>query len=225
MKLLGAMASPYVARTVMFARLKGIDLPLEAVPGGSPRSPEYRAVTPIGKIPSLVVDDRVLAESTVICEYLEDTHPEPSGFPPDALGRATSRLIARITDLYVAPHTSALFRQMNPATRDQDAVVATATELANAFGYVEHFMAGGPFCAGAAPTLGDCALTPSMTLLKKTIFPTFAEVPDPTDGDGRLAEWWHAIEGNEIGKGIVDEYSEALDSFMKGMGAKISGQA
>jgi len=225
MKLLGAIASPYVTRVVMFARLKGVDLPLEPIPGGTPTSDEYRAMTPIGKMPALVVGDQVIAESEVICEYIEDTHPEPSGLPADALGRANSRLISRITDLYVAPHTSTMFRQMNPAARDQDVVDATIAEFEKAFGYLEHFMGDGPFCVGATPTLGDCALAPYMMLLKKTVFAAFDTISDPTDSDGRLAEWWHAIDGNEICKASVDEYATAVDGFMKAMGARITGRA
>ena len=76
MKLLGALASPYVARVTMFARIKGMELEPTPVPGGSPSSDEYRALTPIGKIPSLEVDGRIIAESEVICEYLEQVHPE-----------------------------------------------------------------------------------------------------------------------------------------------------
>lgn len=225
MKLLGAIASPFVTRTLLFARLKGIDLPLEPVPGGgSPRSDEYRALTPIGKIPSLIVGDQCIAESEVICEYIEDIHPEPSGLPADPLGRAKSRLISRITDLYVAPHTSTLFRQMNPAGRDQEAVDATAAEMAKGFDYVEFFMGDGPFCVGAVPTLGDCSLAPYIMLLKKTVFPAFTEVVDPTEGDRRIATWWQAINSNEICKATVVEYGAALDEFMKGMGARISGQ-
>ena len=225
MKLLGAIASPYVTRVLMFARIKGVDLPLEDVPGGgSPRSDEYRALNPIGKIPSLMVGDRCLAESEVICEYIEDTNPEPSGLPVDPLGRATSRLISRITDLYIAPHTSTLFRQMNPANRDQASVDTTADEMARAFGFIEHFAGDGPFCVGAEPTLGDCALAPYIMLLKKTVFPAFQEVTDPTDGDGRIATWWHAIQGHDVCKSTVDEYSAAIDQFMKGMGARITGQ-
>jgi glutathione S-transferase len=225
MKLLGAIASPYATRALMFSRIKGVDLVLEDVPGGgSPRSDEYRALNPIGKIPSLMVGDQCIAESEVICEYIEDTNPEPSGLPADPLGRATSRLISRITDLYIAPHTSTLFRQMNPANRDQASVDATAEEIAKAFGYVEHFAGDGPFCVGTEPTLGDCALAPYVMLLKKTVFPAFKEVVDPTEGDGRIATWWNAIQGNEICKATVDEYAAALDQFMKGMGARITGQ-
>lgn len=226
MKLLGAIASPYVTRALMFARLKGVDLPLEPTPGGgSPRSDEYRALTPIGKIPALVVGDECLAESEVICEYIEDMHPDPSGLPADPMGRAKSRLISRITDLYIAPHTSTMFRQMNPKTRDQKVVDATAAEIAKAFGYVEHFMGDGPFCVGAEPTLGDCALAPYVMLLKKSVFAVFTEIDDPTVGDGRVATWWRAIQGNEICKATVDEYATAVDGFMKGMGARITGQA
>jgi len=224
MKLLGAVASPYVTRTLMFARIKGIDLPLEDVPTGSPRSPEYRALNPIGKIPSLMVGDQCLAESEVICEYLEDTHPAPSGFPADPMGRATSRLIARITDLYIAPHVSTLFGQMNPANRDEKVVEATAEEFVKAFGYLEHFMGDGPFCVDDKPSLGDCALVPHMTLLKKTVFRYFDDVADPTESAGRLADWWQAVQANEICKATVDEYGTAVDGFMKGMGARIIGQ-
>ena len=225
MKLLGSVASPYVTRALMFARLKGVDLPREEVPTGSPRSPEYRALTPIGKIPSLIVGDTVLAESEVICEYIEDIHPEPSGFPADPLARATSRLISRITDLYIAPHTSTMFRQMNPANRDQAIVKATAAEFAQGFGYVEHFWGAGPFCAGATPSLGDCALAPYLMLLKKTVFPAFDEVVDPTGDEHGLSTWWRALQANAICKATLDEYATAVDGFMQGMGARITGQA
>jgi len=224
MKLIGAIASPYVTRALMFARLKGVDLPLEKIPGNSPSSDEYRALTPIGKIPVLDVDGKIIAESEVICEYIEDVHPEPSGLPADAMGRATSRLISRITDLYIAPHTSSMFRQMNPKARDADVVAAAVQDFEKGFGYLEHFMGDGPFCVGDTPTLGDCSLAPYMMLLKKTVFAAFVEIDDPTES-GRLADWWQAVQGNEICKSTVDEYATAVDGFMKAMGARISGQA
>lgn len=224
MKLLGAIASPYVTRVMMFAEIKGIDLPLEDVPGGSPRSDEYRAFTPIGKVPSMEVDGQCLPESEVICEYLEDAFPTISGLPGSPLDRATSRLISRITDLYIAPHTSTMFRQMNPATRDQDAVNATSAEIAKGFGYLERFMGPDSFCVGAEPTLGDCSLAPYMMLLKKTVFPAFSEISDPTEGEGRLATWWQAVNGHQACKKWLDEYETAVDGFMKGMGARITGQ-
>lgn len=221
MKLIGAIASPYVTRVLMYARIKGVDMPLEAPPGGTPSSDDYRAMNPIGKIPSLEVDGRVLAESEVICEYLEDEYPEKSGLPSSNLDRATSRLVSRICDLYIAPQVGPMFRQLNPANRDDAVIETAATEFKRAFGFVEHFMGDGPFCVGAEPTLGDCALAPHMMLIKKTVFANFEQIADPTEGDSRLAQWWQAVQKNPICRETVEEYATAVDSFMKAMGQRI----
>lgn len=221
MKLIGAIASPYVTRVVMYARIKGVDLPLESPPDGTPSSDEYRAMNPIGKIPCLDVDGRILAESEVICEYLEDAYPEKSGLPAEHLDRGTSRLIARIVDLYIAPQVGPMFRQLNPANRDDAAIESAGAEFTKAFGFVEHFMGDGPFCVGAEPTLGDCALAPHMMLLKKTVFSHLEQIADPTEGDTRLTQWWNAIQEDPICRETVEEYATAVDSFMKVMGQRI----
>ncbi|MDJ0927674.1 MAG: glutathione S-transferase family protein [Gammaproteobacteria bacterium] len=224
MKLYGALASPYVTRVLMLARLKGIELELAGIPGDSPASDEYRAINPIGKIPSLDVDGQCIAESEVICEYLEDLGEGRPGLPGAPLERATSRLISRIVDLYIAPHTSTFFRQLNPANRDQAIVDETATALQKGFGYLKHFMGSGPFCVAGGPTLGDCSAAPYMMLLKKVVFANFDEVSDPTANGGRLATWWQAIQGHEICSMTVDEYGAAVDGFMKYMAPRVTGQ-
>ena len=214
MKLIGALASPYVARVVMFADLKGIELPMESAPGGM-GSDEYKAFNPIGKIPSLEVDGHCIAESEVICEYLESVYPEPALLPADPMAQAQSRMIARMTDLYVAPHNTPLTRMRDPANRDQAVVDKAAGEFAKAFSYLEHFMGLGPFTAADTPTMGDCALTPFIVMLKRTIFPYFDEVPDPTEAGGRLTAWWQAIESHPVCKKSADDYDEALEVFLK----------
>jgi glutathione S-transferase len=49
------------------------------------------------------LDGYFIPESEVICEYIEDAYPDCPGLPTDARDRATSRLVARITDLYISP--------------------------------------------------------------------------------------------------------------------------
>ena len=225
MKLYGALPSPYVARVVMFARIKGMDLPPTEVPGGSPGSDEYRALTPIAKIPILETDGGIIAESEVICEYLEDIQPEPSGFPADPVARAQSRMISRMTDLYIAPHNSPLMRQQNPATRDAAVVENAANEFAKGFGYVSHFMSDGPFAAGDTPSLGDCALGPFVVLLKRTVFSVFQEIPDPTDSGGSLDAWWTAMQDNDLCSQSLAAYDDALESFLKWLMKRIHGEA
>jgi glutathione S-transferase len=220
MKLYGAIASPYVTRVLLFAKLKGVELPIESVPGGSTRGPEYLKLNPIGKMPALEANGQIIPESSVICDYLEDAYPKKSGVGADAAQKARSRLIARIVDLYLAPAIGTFFRQLNPAARDQAAVEAGATELKKAFGFLEHFMGPGPYAVGTEPTLGDCALYPYTILISKLVFANFPTVENPMTGNGRLAKWWNAVNGNSMFSPIGGEYGAAVDGFMKAMASR-----
>jgi glutathione S-transferase len=214
MKLYGALASPYVARVLLFAKIKGIDLEQGEIPGGRPTAPEYRAFTPIGKIPSLDVDGTCIPESETICEYLEDVHPSPSGLPADAIGRAQSRTISRMVDLYLAPVSSILARQVNPERRDAAVVAEQAEALTKVWGYFDHFMGDGPFAVGDTPTLGDCALGPHMCMFKVLAFSNFDEIADPTEQGGRLQTWWEAMQGHDVCRPLLDDYTVAFDQMM-----------
>ena len=50
---------------------------------GEQFDPNYMKLNPKAVVPTLVHDGRVLSESTVICEYLDDAFPEPSLKPAD----------------------------------------------------------------------------------------------------------------------------------------------
>jgi len=55
MKLYGSLASPYVARVVLFSRLKGFDLEPQ-LPEGGIKSAAYLAMNPMGKIQRRCLD-------------------------------------------------------------------------------------------------------------------------------------------------------------------------
>ena len=71
MQLYGALGSHYVARVVLYARLKGIDLQ-PVLPEGGIKSPAFLARNPLGKMPVLELDGVCTPESAVICALLED---------------------------------------------------------------------------------------------------------------------------------------------------------
>ena len=58
---------------------------------GETHTPAYRALNPKGVVPTLVVDGVPIVESTIICEYLDDTYPDIPLRPADAMGRAAMR--------------------------------------------------------------------------------------------------------------------------------------
>jgi glutathione S-transferase len=212
MKLYGALASPYVARVVLFGRLKGLDLS-PVMPEGGIKSPAYLALSPMGKMPVLEVDGTAIPESEVICEYLEDLHPGTGGLPGPPLERARARALARIFDIYVAPNASVLFRNMDPRTRDAAAVATALPALEAGFGYLEHFIQA-PYAAGATPSLADCVLLPALAIFRKTAFPAFG-VKDPTSGDGKVGRWWKTLSADAVTGPFLREYDAATDAFLK----------
>lgn len=218
-KLYGGIASPYVARVVMYAKLKGVDLPLSEAPGGNIKSPAYLALNPIGKMPTLDVDGQGLGESSIICEYLEDVYPQNPGLPADPLDRARSRLVARIVDLYIAPAVGPLFRNVNPDKRDAAAVETAAKDIAKTYAYAEHAIKTGPFVVGNQPTLGDCALATITCMMQVVLEAGNFGITDPTSS-GRLATWWQAIQANAICAGVLKEQGPAFGGFVKMMAAR-----
>ena len=82
MKLFGSTMSPFVRKVVAFAAEKAIDLELVPVGIGDP-NPEFRAVSPFGKMPALADGDYGLADSSAIIHYLEARFPDPELIPAD----------------------------------------------------------------------------------------------------------------------------------------------
>ena len=171
MKLYQGGLSPFAARVRMQVYAKGLESTIELVsPPGGQSSAEYKALNPTGKIPALDIGSRVLPESEVICEYLEDRFPEPSLRPASADGRAQVRLLSRAVDIYLYPRMAPLFGQLNPATRDAATVSAGLAQLDEALGILERFFTDGGYQDGAyavgdALTLADCALVTGLFFL------------------------------------------------------------
>ena len=65
---------------------------------GEQFDPEYMKLNPNAVIPTLVDDGRVVIESNIIDEYLDDAYPDPSLTPVDAYDRARMRLWTKQLD-------------------------------------------------------------------------------------------------------------------------------
>jgi glutathione S-transferase len=85
----GAGPSPFVRKVRVALAEKSLAYTLDPLmPFGA--SPELKKVSPLGKIPAMTDGDATLADSSVICAYLERKYPEPALYPKDpyAYGRA-----------------------------------------------------------------------------------------------------------------------------------------
>ena len=75
---------------------------------GEQFKPEYLAVNPKAVVPALKHDGRTITESTLICEYIEDSFPEHPLLPPDPYRRVLARYWTKAVDEELHPACSAL---------------------------------------------------------------------------------------------------------------------
>ena len=61
-------------------------------------SPEYLKINPFGIVPTLVHDQHKIMESTVICEYVDETFPGPKLMPSSPIERAKVRTWTKRVD-------------------------------------------------------------------------------------------------------------------------------
>jgi glutathione S-transferase len=101
-KILGGNVSPYVRKVRTFCLKKGIPHTLEGVNPFSP--PEgWREISPLGRIPALDHDGRIVNDSSVICAYLEKIYPEPALYPREPYAYARAVWIEEFVDGGIIP--------------------------------------------------------------------------------------------------------------------------
>ncbi len=99
MKLFTFATSPYARKVRMVLDYKGIAYePIERC-YSLDRREDLRAANARAEVPTLVLDDgRAIADSTIICEYLEQVYPTPALFPADPVERARMRSLEDLCD-------------------------------------------------------------------------------------------------------------------------------
>lgn len=95
--IVGSYLSPYVRKVLVFLHEKGIDYEIDPIVPflGDDR---FGELSPLRRVPVLIDGDVVLSDSSVICQYLEDAHPEPALFPKSVADRARARWLEEFAD-------------------------------------------------------------------------------------------------------------------------------
>ncbi len=203
---------PYVQRAAIVLAEKGIAFERRYI--DLTHKPDwFRAVSPLGKTPVLLVDDTPIFESAVICEYLDETRA-PRLHPADPLQRARHRswmefgstLLQQIAAFYNAP--------------DEAALSARRDELAARFLQLEAELSAAPFFAGPHFSLVDAVFAP--------VFRYF-ELID-TLGDFRWFEPTPAVRAwraelaarPSVRAAVQPSYAEQLRAFLIQRGSALS---
>src|SRR5690606_19805960 len=131
MILYGASFSPFVRKVLMYASERGITLDHKPV---SPHADneQFKAASPLGKIPALVDGDYCLADSTAIINYLEAKFPAHPLLPPEPKARGKAVWYEEFADTVMFPVGTVMFinRVLLPKLRKVEGDLARADELA-----------------------------------------------------------------------------------------------
>lgn len=158
--------------------------------GGQQKQADYVALNPNAVVPTLVDDGHVLTQSLAICEYLEETHPEPPLLPAHAADRAYVRAIAQTIACEMQPLQNLRVTQYlkNVLHLDDETRNAwTRHWVQNGLVILERMVLesgrAGRFCCGDTPTLADVFLVPQLVSAAR-----FGCSTDPTPTLARIAE-------------------------------------
>jgi glutathione S-transferase len=125
----------------------------------------WKQAWPMGKMPVLVEDGRMVVETDAIVEYLDRLHPGPVRLLPDDHAAAVEmRMMTRIFDDYVmTPMNKHVADALRPAdARDPHGVAQATDELDTIYAWLNERLTGRAWSAGEPFTLADCAAAPSL---------------------------------------------------------------
>ena len=160
MKLYYHPRSRYSQKVLIALYEKDIPVtPIMLYPGDPADRAELRKLTPIGKVPVLVLDDGwKIPESTIIIEYLDSRGSGPRLIPEDRDAARQARFYDRVTDLYITESLGTLVHDASAADR----VARVKERLEGMFTGIDAHLAERRWLMGDSFTLADCALIPAL---------------------------------------------------------------
>jgi glutathione S-transferase len=210
MKLYGASASPFVRKVRVVLAEKGLSYEHDPVIPMNV-SPEYRKISPLGKIPAFEHDGRTLADSSVICAYLERIHPQPALYPSDPYEYARALWFEEYGDgglvtvvgpkiffkRFVAP------RFFNQPTDEAEVQKTIDEELPPLFDYLESQLSGA-FLVGNAFSIADIGVATQLVNLRHV------GVGVDTRRWPKLARWTASIHERPSFRTLIEEERAAF---------------
>jgi glutathione S-transferase len=121
---------------------------------GVVNTPEYRAMNPNGRVPTIDYDGFILWESNTIVRYLYAKHGPIRSFEE---GYAAEKWMDWVTSTLAAPMTTMFWQLIRTPEdkRDGAAVAAAVKQAGEAFKIADDVLASQPYMSGRALSMGD----------------------------------------------------------------------
>ena len=165
LKIHGVPLSPFVRKVHWALAHKGVDYePVMVMPGDS--SPEYRKMSPLGKIPAMEHDGFCISDSSIILRYLDSAFPQNPLYPEDPKACAVASWLEEFADTKLVEGCAVFFRErlikpmmMKEAT-DEAAIDDAQTNLMPPLlDYLEGVVQDSGYFYGDALSVADLGIT------------------------------------------------------------------
>ena len=205
LKLISFTICPYVQRAMIVLNEKNISFDIEYIDLSAP-PPWFYDVSPLEKVPILLVDGTPLFESMVICEYLDEITPG-SLYPADAFEKAQNRSwiefgnhILRSTFDFLRTDDSKKFNHLKSSLTDH-------------FEVLEDEFSTGDYFNGSDFSMVDAVYAPIFRYQKLISdhkdYGIFEDAPNVKAWGERL------LERPSVIKSVSESYDEGVTKFLK----------
>ncbi len=215
LKLVSFKLCPYVQRSVITLLEKGVPYEIEYI--DLKNKPDwFLELSPLGKVPILLVGEDVLFESAVINEFIDETAGEDRLMPVDPIPRARHRAwISVANELF-----GGLFKLQHAS--DKVAAMKFAQGVRRTLSLFDDELGDGPFFDGEAFSLVDATMAPA--LQRTSWVEEIAPELDLFSATPKVAAWRDALLAlpSVAGSTVPDilELNRAYISDMKGRGGE-----
>ncbi len=205
---------PYVQRVAIVLNEKGISFERKDIDLAN-KPDWFLKISPLGKTPVLLVNESPIFESSVICEYLEDSH-YPFMHPEDALKRAENRAWMEFG--------SSILNSIGGFYNATDNLLleAKVVEIRAKFEHIEAVLNDQPYFNGIQFSIVDAVFGPVFryfdTLEVIKDFGFFNNLPKVSAWRRRLAD------RPSVKSAVVSNYSELLHDFFLNRQSALSTQ-
>lgn len=203
---------PYVQSAAIVLAEKGVRFERRDIDLAN--KPEwFLKISPLAKTPVLLVDDEVIFESAVICEYLEETS-RPRLHPASALQRAQHRswmeFGSELLNLIGAFYSAA----------DDTALLARAAEIRSRLAKLEVTLGQTPYFGGESFSIVDAVFGPVFRY-----FDVFDAIGDFGFWDGlrKVQQWRLALAARQsVADAVRSDYPDLLRRFLLARSSALS---
>ncbi|WP_026736065.1 glutathione S-transferase family protein [Fischerella sp. PCC 9605] len=212
LKLISHNLCPYVQRAVIVLLEKDISYQREYIELSN-KPAWFLQISPLGKVPVLLVDDEVLFESAVICEYLDEI-TSGSLHPADSFTKAKHRswiefgssILNSIAGFYNA--------------KEQNLFEAKTQEITQKFQTLEVQLLQGPFFGGKNFSLVDAVYGPIFRYF--TVFEQYKDFGFFSQTPKVMTWRLRLLERSSVVNAVLPNYPQLLHEFLLNRGSFLS---